>query len=351
VTDTHARATERTGEEPESDPTGPARQGATRTAGRLRRPLGLLLDNVVWALIIVFSIGAGLLNSFYLSVPNLQNILVQATSLGVLVFAVSCTLLIGEIDLSVIGTMVFSGLIGAELLLRGWPGPVAIVVTLLVGAAIGWVNGFFVAVVRMNSLISTLAMGLMLQGAVLAVTKARTVMITDTTYTWIGSATIGGWPVMPVALLLVVALAAVVLGWTQWGRNLYATGGNLEAAFVAGINVRAVRVSAFAASGFLAGVAGWLAAAYLSGVNVSSGSSLLLYAVAAPVMGGVSLTGGRGRVAGMIGGALLISVIQVGLQMINVSAYYIQMIGGAMILAAIGFDAARVRLGERGRGA
>jgi simple sugar transport system permease protein len=184
---------------------------------------------------------------------------------------------------------------------------------------------------------------------VLAITQARTVLITDATYNYLGTAAVGTWPLMPLALLAVVVAAAVVLGRTQWGRNIYATGGNPRAALIAGINVRLIRISAFAASGFLAGVAGWLAAAYLSGVNVSSGSSLLLYAVAAPVIGGVTLTGGRGRVSGMIGGALLISVIQVGLQLINVSAYDIQMIGGGMILAAIGFDAVRIRLNEYGR--
>lgn len=321
----------------------------SQAASAARRATTAALDHIVWVLIVLFSLGVGMANSFFLSVANLQNILVQATSLGILVFAVSFTLLIGEIDLSIIGNMVFSGLIGAELLLHGWPGIPAILATIVVGVAIGIANGIFVAVVRMNSLISTLAMGLLLQGAVLAITKARTVQVVDTTYNYLGSASIGTWPLMPLALLAVVVVAAVVLGRTQWGRNIYATGGNPRAALIAGINIRLIRISAFAASGFLSGLAGWLAAAYLSGVNVSSGSTLLLYAVAAPVIGGVTLTGGRGRVSGMIGGALLISVIQVGLQLINVSAYDIQMIGGGMILAAIGFDAVRIRLNEYGR--
>ena len=106
-------------------------------------------------------------------------------------------------------------------------------------------------------------------------------------------------------------------------------------------------MQAFVTSGLFAGIAGYLYAAYLGGVSVTVGSTTLLYAVAAPVIGGVSLLGGRGRVAGMLGGTLLITVIQTGLQLINVSAYYIQMIGGSMILLAIAIDAFRVRQEER----
>lgn len=307
------------------------------------------LDNIVWALIIVFSLVTGLFNSFFLTTANLQNVLIQATSLGLLVLAVSFALLIGEIDLSVTGNLAFSGMIGAQLIQHlHVPGILAIVCVIATGAVIGVVNGVFVALLRMNSLITTLAMGLFLQGAVLGLTKARTLVIDDGTYNYLGTATIGGWPLMPVALLLAYAAAAVVLKRTQWGRNLYATGGSLSASVVAGIAVRRVRLSAFVAAGALGGVGGFLSSTYLGGVNVTVGNSLLLYAVAAPVIGGVSLTGGRGRVSGMLGGALLISVIQVGLQLVNVSAYYIQMIGGAMILLAIAVDALRVRRAEQG---
>ncbi|WP_433472847.1 ABC transporter permease [Spirillospora sp. CA-142024] len=305
------------------------------------------LDNVVWALIIIFSLVTGLFNSFFLTTANLQNVLVQATSLGVLVLAVSFALLVGEIDLSVTGNLAFSGMVGAMLIQHlHIPGVLAILAVVGTGTVIGLLNGVFVAMLRMNSLITTLAMGLFLQGAVLGLTKARTLVIDDTAFTYLGSATVGGWPLMPVALLLAYVAAAVALRRTQWGRNLYATGGSAGASLVAGIPVRRVRLSAFVAAGTLGGLGGFLSASYLGGVNVTVGNSLLLYAVAAPVIGGVSLTGGRGRIAGMLGGALLISVIQVGLQLINLSAYYIQMIGGAMILVAIAVDAVRVRRTE-----
>jgi len=321
--------------------TGDSEPGARRT-----RTVNFMLDHIVWLLLVVFAIAANFLNSFFLTIPNLQNILVQATTLGFVALAVAVTLLIGEIDLSVVGTLGFSGALGAILLQHGTPGFVAILAVLVTGALIGLVNGICIAKFRMNSLIETLAMGLTLGGGVLALTEGKTITITSNTYGWIGQGRIGSWPVMPVALAFIFVVMAVVLTRTPWGRRLYATGGNPRAAFAAGISIKRVRVQTFVVSGLLAGAAGWLATAYLSGVNSTVGSNLLLYAIAAPVIGGVSLFGGRGRLIGMLGGILLLTVVQVGLQIVNISAYYVAMVGGGMIFLAVFVDALRIRRRE-----
>jgi simple sugar transport system permease protein len=310
---------------------------------RRSRVLDLALDNIVWILLIVFALLANALNPFFLTVPNLQNVLVQATTLGFLGVAIALTLLLGEIDLSVVGILGFSGALGALAVNAGWPGPLAVLLVLAVGTLIGLVNGICIAKLRMNSLIETLAMGLTLGGGVLAVTKGQTITVRDTGYTFVGQGALGTWPVMPLALVLLFVVMVVVLNRTAWGRGLYATGGNQKAAFAAGINTDRVRIGAFVVSGLLAGLAGWLATAYLSGINSTVGGDLLLYAIAAPVIGGVSLFGGRGRVLGMLGGILLLTVVQVGLQLVNISAYYVAMVGGAMIFLAVFVDAVRVR--------
>lgn len=303
----------------------------------------LALDNIVWLLLVVFVLLATALNPFFLSLANFQNILVQTTTLGFLAVAIALAMLLGEIDLSVVGILGFSGAIGATLMERGLPGGVAILVVLAIGAAIGLINGFCIAKLRMTSLIETLAMGLVLGGAVLAVTKGRTITISDTGYTWIGQGQLLGWPIMPVALVVLFVVIAVVLYRTPWGRKVYATGGNRRAAYAAGINTDRLVIGTYTLGGLLAGAAGWLATSYLSGVNSTMGSDLLLYAVAAPVIGGVSLTGGRGRVLGMLGGVLLLTIVQVGLQLTNISAYYVAMAGGVMIFLAVVVDAVRVR--------
>lgn len=323
---------------------------AARAVPRSTRLLTGALDNVVWILVVVLSIAAGLRDSFFLTTANLQNVLIQATALGVLVLSVSLVLLLGEIDLSFVGNVVFSATIGA-LLMRdaGLSGPLAAVVVIGVGTCVGVLNGVFVALLRMNSLIATLAMGLFLQGAVLAITKGQSITIASDSYTWPGTATIGGWPLLPVALVLFYVGGGIVLGRTAWGRKLYAVGGNARAAQAAGIDVRRVRLAAFVGAGALAGCASYLLSSYLGSISVDVGSDLLLYTVAAPVIGGVSLQGGRGRVIGMLGGTVLLTVVQVGLQIVNISSYYVQMVGGVMILLAVAVDAFRVRREESGR--
>lgn len=304
----------------------------------------MVLNNIVWMLLVLFALVGYLLNSFFFSIANVQNILVQATSLGFLAVGVAFTLLIGEIDLSVVGVLGFSGSIGAVALRGGFPPVLCILLVVVSGAVIGVINGFCVAKLGMNSLITTLAVGLTLSGAVLAITSGTTITISERAYNFIGTQSIGGWPIMPVALILLFVIVAVLLNRTRWGRSIYATGGNRRAAFAAGVPTVRVRMSAFIVSGVLAGFAGWVSTAYLSGVNSTIGADSLLYAIAAPVIGGVSLTGGIGKVTGIFGGILLLTVVQVGLQISSISAYYISMAGGAMIFIAVLIDVLRVRL-------
>ena len=323
--------------------------GTPEAPGKAPRPTPgrLLLDNIVWLLLVLFSVVGFLLNSFFFSVANVQNILVQATTLGFLAVGVAFTLLIGEIDLSVVGILGFSGSMGALVSNAGAPSLVAVLAAIATGVLIGTLNGLCIAVLGMNSLITTLAVGLTLTGAVLAVTRGTTITITDPGYTFIGIGMIGDWPIMPIAIVILFVVVAVVLNRTRWGRSIYATGGNRRAAYAAGIATTRVRVSVFIVSGLLAGIAGWLATAYLSGVNSTIGAEMLLYAIAAPVIGGVSLTGGIGRVSGILGGILLITVVQVALQLSNISAYYISMVGGIMIFVAVILDVVRVRASRK----
>jgi simple sugar transport system permease protein/ribose transport system permease protein len=301
------------------------------------------LDNVVWILLVVIAVSAGLMNAFFISVANLQNILVQTTVLGMVALAVGVALLIGEIDLSVIGNLVFSGLMGILLVRADVPALLAMLATIATGAVVGLLNGVLVAKLKMNSLIGTLAMGLVLTGAVLAITKGQTLTIKSPVYAYIGNQRIATWPIMPLVLLLTALAAGFVAGRTVWGRKVYSTGGNLRAAAAAGIRTDRIRVQAFVVAGALAGAAGLLQTSYLTGVNPTVGSDLLLYAVAAPVIGGVSLHGGQGRILGLMGGALLITVVQVALQIVSVSAYFVQIVGGGLILFAVLVDAVRIR--------
>ena len=321
----------------------PTRRGPT--AGQR---LQGVLAHVVWiwlaGLIIIF----GVLNPFFFSVPNLQNVLVQATVLGLLGLAQSLVLLVAEIDLSIAAVTGISSALGALAIQQaGMPVAVGVVLGIAIATLIGFINGLCVTKLRMVSLIESLGMMITLQGGLLAITRGNTITDLPDSYYWIGQATVVGWPVMPLVLLLGFLLMGFTLRRTILGRSLYATGGNAAAAYVAGIRVPRIKIIAFTLSGFISGVAGWLLAAWQMAITSNQGDGFLLYAIAAPIIGGVSVFGGRGGTLGILGGVLLLTVIHVGLAIVYVPSFYVTMIGGVLIFIAVAVDALRVNvLGE-----
>lgn len=306
--------------------------------------LGWILHNVVWIWLIALVVIFGTFNDFFLTVFNLQNVMVQATVLGMLGLAVALPLLVAEIDLSIPANAGFSAAVGALAYSDlGLPWFLAILIGLGVATLIGLFNGLCITKLKMVSLIETLAMMIILQGALLALTQGKTLTNLAEGYVWIGQATITGWPIMPVVFLIALVVIGVILRRTVLGRSIYAVGGNPVASNSAGIRVERVKIITYAISGFLAGLAGFLLASWQMAITSNQGSSYLLYAIAAPIIGGVSVFGGRGNTWGVLGGVLLLTVIQVGLAIINVPSFYVGMIGGMMIFIAVAIDAFRVR--------
>ncbi|WP_415184673.1 ABC transporter permease [Phaeovulum sp.] len=321
-----------------NDTAAPA-SGITRHA-----VFGWVLHNVVWIWLIALVAIFGAFNDFFLTIFNLQNVMVQATVLGMLGLAVALPLLVAEIDLSIPANAGFSAAVGALAYSDlGLPWFIATLIGLLTGTLIGFFNGLCITKLKMVSLIETLAMMIILQGALLALTQGRTLTNLADGYVWIGQATIGGWPLMPIVFLLALTVMGVVLRRTVLGRSVYAVGGNPVASSSAGIRVDRVKIITYTISGFLAALAGFLLASWQMAITSNQGASYLLYAIAAPIIGGVSVFGGRGNTWGVLGGVLLLTVIQVGLAIINVPSFYVGMIGGMMIFIAVAIDALRVR--------
>lgn len=310
--------------------------------------LQFLLTHIVWIWLLALIVLFGSLNSFFLTSANLHNILTQATVLGLMALAASLPLMVGEIDLSIAGSMGISSAIGAlSISTLGLPTGLGIVVGIGVATFIGFFNGICVTRFRMVSLIETLGMMIILQGALLAITQGATIVEFTDGYLWLGQTYIGGWPVMPLALFAAFVAMSVLLKRTVFGRKLYATGGNTAAAAVAGIRVNRIKVMAYTLSGMLAGVAGYLLASWQMAITSDQGSSFLLYSVAAPIIGGVSVFGGRGDAWGILGGVLLLTVIQAGLAIVSVPSFYVEMTGGILIFIAVAVDALRVRASAR----
>lgn len=302
-----------------------------------------LLNNVVWILLILAIIVVGGLEKSFFTTTVMGNVLSQATVLGILSFAQAFAIMLGLIDLSLLGVMSFSATTGLLLIEKGCPTPIAILMIFVVGALLGAMNGVLIAKLKAVALVETLAVKLTLLGAFLAITQGRAITSVPDSYKWFGQGNIAGIPTLPIALVIVFVVVYILWNKTPYGRSLYAVGGNEHAAYVSGIKVDRVKIIAFTISGLLAGIAGFFLSAYMGAVTSTFGTSYDMNNIAATVIGGVACSGGKGNVLGVLGGVLLLTVIQVGLQILGVASYYVQMINGLIIFIAVLLDAFRLK--------
>ena len=279
-----------------------------------------------------------LLRPHFLSVPNLTNVVRQVSINGLLAVGVTWVLLTGGVDLSLGSVVALSGVVAAHLAHPGaYPLWVPIAAGIAAGAACGGINGLFVARGGVPPFIATLGMMTAARGLALVLSGGRPVSNMSPALTRLA----GDWSHVPVPALILggVALAA---GWTlrntRPGRYLFAVGGNEQAARAAGIPVRGIKGLAYTVCGALAGLAGVVLAARITTGQPNAGVGYELDAIAAVVIGGTSLSGGVGSVGGTLLGVLLMGVIGNGLDLLNVSSYYQQIVKGAIIVGAVWFD-------------
>jgi ribose/xylose/arabinose/galactoside ABC-type transport system permease subunit len=214
---------------------------------------------------------------------------------------------------------------------------------LLVGLVIGWVNGFLITRLKMNNFIVTLAMLIILRGIMLGFTQGDTVTKMPDLFRALGHDKIGPIPISVIVLILAFVVAEVVLRYRPFGRDLYAVGGNPDAALAAGVDPKRRIRHVYLLSGLLAAFAGWMEAGRLGAAVAGLGEGMIFEVQAAAVIGGISLFGGRGTMLGALGGALLLSAIDSGLHLMRVSVFWIQTVRGLVILLAMLIDAQKVR--------
>jgi ribose transport system permease protein len=269
----------------------------------------------------------------FLSTNNLANVLRQNAFTAILAAGMTFVILTGGIDLSVGSVVGVSGVLCADLLARQCPPIAAIAGGIAVGLAVGLVNGTFITLLRIPAFIVTLAMMLIARGAAFKYTDAHTITGLPASFsqlsgTWSSAATMG----------IVFLIGSAVLARTPFGRHVYAVGGNREAAWLSGIRVTRVQLAVYAISGFTAGLAGVLVASRLSAGYPRAGEYYELDAIAAVVVGGTSLFGGKGTIWGALAGAFFIGIINNGLNLFQVSTYDQLIVKGAVLLAAASFD-------------
>ncbi|HKC29290.1 MAG TPA: ABC transporter permease [Jatrophihabitans sp.] len=322
----------------DSTPSGPAASGGRRK-GRSAPELAALLIVLV-ALIIFF----WLRSPFFMTSDNLVNVLTAIAVTGIIAVPGTMLLIAGQVDLSVGSGAAFCGVTMATTAQNH-----AIIIGVLaavgVGIVIGLINGLLVTVFRVNALIATLGMLAVLRGLTEVRAKGGTVTLAN----FAGLGTARPFLSIPVPVLLLIAIviiAVLAMRYTVFGRSLYAAGSNPVAARLVGVRGSKMIVFAFIASGLGVALSGLILDSQLSAASPNAATGLELTVVTAIVLGGASLSGGRGTIQGTVVGLLIIGVLNNGLTLLNVNSFYQQVASGALLIAAVSFDQLRLRLAK-----
>jgi len=274
----------------------------------------------------------------FLTLGNLVNLVRQISINGMLAVGVTYVLLTGGVDLSLGSLVALTGVIAAMCAHPGQYSALAVLAGVAAGAMCGVVNGLLVTRGRMAPFVVTLGMMTSARGLALLLSGGRPVSNLSTAFTRIGSGDFAGIPAPTWILLAVAAVSHVFLRQMRLGRHVYAVGGNENAARASGVQVGRVKMFCYTICGAMAGLAGVVLASRITTGQPNAGIGYELDAIAAVVIGGTSLNGGTGGVSGTVLGALLIGVINNGLDLLNVSSYYQQVIKGLIIVGAVWLD-------------
>jgi ribose transport system permease protein len=307
--------------------------GTQRLAGQNGALVALLL---LW-------VAMSVLSPVFFTAQNMLNVGIQAAVVAILAFGQTFVIVSAGIDLSVGSVAALAAVVtGYAASMQGLNPVVAILLGIATGVGAGLVSGTLTAYGKLPAFIATMAMLSIARGLALVLSNGIPLAQSDAV-AWFGK-TIGGWLPMPVVIMVVLGLLATfILGRTYTGRAMYAIGGNEEAARLSGINVRHQKLIIYALSGLFAAIAGLVLAGRLVSGQPQAAAGYELDSIAAVVIGGASLAGGTGRAFGTFVGALVLAVIRNGLNLLNVSSFWQQVVIGAVIALAVLTDTLRRR--------
>ncbi|MCD8349865.1 MAG: ABC transporter permease [Planctomycetaceae bacterium] len=312
------------------------------TLGRLSAKKGSATDFIakygLYCVFILLVLIMTLSHSAFLTIPNVRNILLQVSINGILAVGMTMVIVTGGIDLSAGSMLAFAGVVATSIAHPGQSFPLAIVIGLFMGFLLGAVNGFLVAYGRIVPFIVTLGMTTIARGMALTYANGRPIINLMPSFKFLGQGTICYVPVPVLFLFLALAVGYVILNKSVLGRYLLATGGNEDAAIASGVSTKKVKFFAYSFMGLMCGLSSILLAGRTNAGAPNAGVGYELDAIAAVVVGGASLTGGRGTIAGTLMGVLIIGVIQNGLDILNVSSYIQLIVKGLIIISAVWMD-------------
>ena len=304
---------------------------------RIFRLIGGEQAGLLGALLILCTV-ISVMTPVFLTVANITNILRDASLVAITGIGMALIILQGEIDLSVGSSQAVVGIAVVVVLNATNSIMLAFVATLCLGAAFGMINGLLVTKAGINSLIATLGMMAILRGTAMVSTQAVSIQATVPGFTEIGTGHLGPVPIPVAAAVLFFALFYCVLHHIPFGRYIYAVGGNVDAARLAGLPVNRIKITVFAIGGIMTAISAFILASRLNSGQPNAGLGFELQVIAAVVLGGVSLTGGIGTLVGAILGILILTVLNNGLVLLNVSSFYHDIARGIVIIIAVYLD-------------
>lgn len=292
--------------------------------------------------LLVLVAGLAITSPDFLTTGNLLNVFRQVSINALIAFGMTLVILLGGIDLSVGSILALSSVLTALMLSHGIDPIVATSVGVLAGAGMGMLNGLVISKGKVAPFIATLGMMTILRGLALVFSDGRPISGLDSDFfSMIGGGYVAGIIPVPVIIMLVMfGIFWFVLKNTVFGRHVYAVGGNEEASRLSGINTDSIKIWVYTLSGAMAATAGMILTSRLNSAQPTAGTGYELDAIAAVVLGGTSLSGGRGWIFGTLVGALLIGILNNGLNLLGVSSFYQQVIKGVVILLAVLLDRA-----------
>ncbi len=322
--------------------------------------LAIILDNLIWILVLAGMAIFSALSPSFRTPFNLVNILYRSAALGMLVIGQAFAMISGNFDLSSESGLGLTAMVAGLFLASTKNGGlgyevspvVAVLIMIAVGLTIGLINGFLITRMRMNNLIVTIAMLMILRGLIYIISPGATASFFPASFNWLGGGSLfkipmgkGNLAVPAASIFIILAFIAahIITRYTQFGRNMYAVGSNPVAAKDAGIETDKIIRIVYLISGFCMAIGGLLIAGRLDSATPRIGAGLIFPVQAAAVVGGVSLFGGRGTMIGAFGGLLLWSILDTGLSIMEVSPFWIEASRGLLLLFAVGLDAIKVK--------
>jgi ribose transport system permease protein len=282
-----------------------------------------------------------LTSPYFLTIKNILNFTMNTSILGIMAAGLFIAMVIGEIDVSQYAILALSTAIMVILIRRGMGSGPAIGIAIGIALVCGLINGASVAFLRINPIIATLATMMIYRGIGFKLTEARALGVSGAFFTAIGSGRILGIPVSVYIMLGLYLLIHVMLTYTAYGKRVYAVGGNPEASYISGINVKMVRFWGLVISSATAALAGLIFVGQVGATVPTAGEGGLMDVVTAVILGGISLAGGKGRVGGTLIGVLILAVLSNGMVLLSVQSYYQTIVKGIVIFLAVLVDSLR----------